>query len=82
MKNYPVELCVIILIQFFGIFPDPVKADINFSLNRRPIGSQVKADDICIVIVFQELLVDAQQVLIGTKNISKRTEGRLFLFKK
>lgn len=63
--------------QFFGVFPDPINANINFCLSCQ-LSCKIKCDDICIKIMAEVLPVYFKKPFIGNKNeIDVRN---LFLF--
>ena len=78
MEDYPKKLLFEACFLGDGIFLYPVNANIDFPFNRLALGAQFKSDDICIVIMFQEILVDLKEALIGTKNIIEA--GQLYPF--
>lgn len=61
------------------IFLYPVNANIDFPLNWLAFGAKFKSDDICIVIVLQEILVDLEQTFICTKDIIETAQFYSFL---
>jgi len=81
MKDYPVEFGNIRFAQVFGIFFNPVQANVYFPFYWRIGASKVKADDICVIVVLKELLINTQQIGIGTKNIAKGLKRRFFFLK-
>jgi len=82
MKYNPVEFVLVRKTQYACVVGYPFQAYINLTLGWLTGTGQVKTDNVCIIIMLQELLVDAQQVVVGTKYIGKGTERRLLFFKK
>jgi len=56
------------------IFPDTIHAYVNLSIDRLAWLSKVEGDNVSVGIMVQVLTVNIQQIVIGTKYDTKRTE--------
>ena len=82
MENNPMNLLFKRDPESLSIFLYPVNANINFSPNAgRIIIRQVKSYDICINIMFKVLLIDLEEIVIGTKDKLQLRQFRAFFFK-
>ena len=81
MKYHAVKLLAEGRFQVFSIVPYAIKADIYFSIQRLTGFRERKAEDISIKIVFKELPVQAQEIVIAAKNDIQPLQPLLFFFK-
>jgi len=69
MENDTMKLSVKRLPKRCGIVFYPVNTDVQLSLKRSLArGGKIKSDDVCIIIVLQEVAVDPKQMLVTAKN--------------
>ena len=80
MEDDPVKFNRDGLAERFSIVPDPVDTDINFSLNGLVPSTQRKCDYISQEIMMEELPVDRQELVIGTKDIVELLKGHFLFF--
>jgi len=60
------------------VFFNPIDADVQFCFKGRLAGGRkIKGDDVCIIIMLQEVAVDVEQMIIVTKNNIQRTQWSL-----
>lgn len=69
MDNNAMEFCRLWYAIFFSIFGDAIGANQNISRNQ--IGLNIiEGNDVGIGIMFQVLLIDGKQMVIGTEKIA------------
>ena len=75
MEYNTMKLSVKRLTQGCCIFFYPINTDVQLCFKRRLAGGRkIKSDDICIIIVLQEIAVDPEQMIIVTKNNIERAQ--------
>ncbi len=81
MKDNPVQFIAEGRVELLGIVPHPVNTDVDLTNNWCWVAGQVKGDNIGKIVVLQVLLIDFQQVLIGTKDEAQGFQLYLLYFK-
>ena len=75
MEDDTMKLSVKRLAERCCVFFNPVDTDVQLCFKGRLAGGRkIKGDDVCIIVVFQEVAVDTEQVIIVTKNNIQRTQ--------